>query len=334
MLVGNPAFNARPEKMAEVIAGLASAVVAAEHGYVHSGTNLISNSGLGLDSTLGPSSGTEIPRNWPQLSILSELVDSAGVRLKALGWSVTRLTGSHAVKEAVQRVRAPEILQFATHGYLLEGVPKDRDLRRWDNPLLHSMLMLAGVNYWRPDQSVLYRVRKRWLTEAEARRRGLSKKQLGKTNRVQVEDGVLTAYEVTGMNLQGTQLVNLTACKTGLGEVTPDGVAGLRQGFLLAGARSLTMSLWEIPAQESAQQMADFYQRWLGGNSGNKETTSKARYETFREAELAALKRARIKYGKGHPFYWAGMVFVGDPGDLPFPSITTTTQPSDVPKKK
>jgi CHAT domain-containing protein len=132
--------------------------------------------------------------------------------------------------------------------------------------------------------------------------------------RIELADGILTAYEVTGMNLHGTELVNLTACETGLGEVTPDGVAGLRQAFLLAGTRALTMSMWEVPAEETTGQIVDFYDRWLSGNKSGQPTT---RYGAFRAAQLAALARARREYGAGHPFYWAGVVFVGDPGDLP-----------------
>lgn len=117
------------------------------------------------------------------------------------------------------------------------------------------------------------------------------------------------------MNLSGTELVNLTACETGLGEVTPDGVAGLRQAFLLAGARSLTMSMWEVPAIETTKQVSDFYSRWLGG--GQTAVRAISRYEAFHAAQLAALARARREYGSGHPFYWAGTIYAGDPGDLP-----------------
>ena len=117
------------------------------------------------------------------------------------------------------------------------------------------------------------------------------------------------------MHLQGTELVNMTACETGLGEVTPDGVAGLRQGFLLAGARSLTVSMWEVPAEETTQEIADFYDRWLGSKA--KGQRPERRYEAFHAAQLAALSRARENHGAGHPFYWAGTIFVGDPGDLP-----------------
>jgi CHAT domain-containing protein len=118
---------------------------------------------------------------------------------------------------------------------------------------------------------------------------------------------------VTGMNLQGTELVNLTACETGLGQVTPDGVVGLRQAFLLAGARALTMSMWEVPTTETVAQMSDFYRRWLGVGA----RSSRTRYGAFRAAQLAALARAREAHGGGHPFYWAGTIYVGDPGDLP-----------------
>lgn len=90
---------------------------------------------------------------------------------------------------------------------------------------------------------------------------------------------------------------------------TPDGVAGLRQGFLLAGARSLTLSLWEVPATETARQIGDFYTRWLGENRRALTT----RYGACRAAQLAALAHARQTFGAGHPFYWAGMVDVGDP---------------------
>jgi CHAT domain-containing protein len=187
-------------------------------------------------------------------------------------------------------------------------------------------MVMAGVNSWPKEHAVYYRMGKDVVTEAQARARGLSDEQL-QADRIEVADGILTAYEVTGMNLQGTELVNLTACETGLGEVTADGVVGLRQAFLLAGARSLTMSMWEVPAEETGEEVSDFYGRWLGG--GSRQSQSKARYEAFRAAQLAALKRARERYGTRHPFYWAGVIYVGDPGDLPAPP----SEPADAERK-
>lgn len=311
VLIGNPAFSAKPEELAALEAGLNSSTA----------TPVIQASAHSGSSTLGVTGGDDaprlqIPRNWGQVEVLAMLIQQASVELKRLGWSVTLLTDRLAVKEAAEAVAAPRILQFATHGYVLDR--PNNDPQGWDNPLLRSMLIMAGVNDWHP----VYRVGTEFMTESAARARGLTEEQL-QGALTELGDGVLTAYEVTGMKLQGTDLVNLTACETGLGEVTPDGVAGLSQGFLLAGARSLTMSMWEVPAAEATQQIGDFYHHWLA-NEG-KGPTPERRYEAFHAAQVEALARARQDHGAGHPFYWAGMIFVGDPGDLPLPAPSTVT---------
>ena len=311
VLIGNPAFDAKPEQVAAVVAGLESAArtqLAAAKTSSASGATLGSIAG-------GGTLRLDVPRPFPQVPVLEQLIDDASKQLKRLGWSVTDLTGDKAVEEAAENVHAPRILQFATHGFVMDRPP---DPQSWDNPLLRSMLILAGADDAHLGSTVYYRAGTALLTEAQAKQRGLTDTQL-QAARVAPGDGLLTAYEVTGMDLQGTELVNLTACETGLGEVTPDGVAGLRQAFLLAGARSLTVSMWEVPADETTAQVSDFYDRWLGG------TKHVARYEAFHAAQLAALARARQDHGSGHPFYWAGIVYVGDPGDLPASTAAAQT---------
>jgi len=307
VLIGNPNFNESPRELAAVVAGLKTVnkEVVARSVY-RSGSG---SSTMGATVT-GGTKRLDVPRNWRGGAGLDELIDEARLQLRRLGWSVIALTKDEATEEAVEGLQAPRIVQFATHGYVLDR--PDTAAEGWDNPLLRSMLLLAGANKSQPEDSVYYRVGREVLSEPESRARGLSEKQL-QEDRMILGDGILTAYEVTGMNLQGTEMVNLTACETGLGEVTPEGVAGLRQAFLLAGARSLTMSMWEVPAKETTQQVRDFYDRWLGAK-GMKPTV---RYKAFRASQLAALARARQTHGAGHPFYWAGVVFVGDPGDLP-----------------
>ena len=131
-----------------------------------------------------------------------------------------------------------------------------------------------------------------------------------------LSDGLLTAYEVTGLDLRGTELVNLTACKTALGDTgNGDGVTGLRSAFLLAGARSVIMSTWEVPVDETMAQMETFYDLWLA------EDDPCVRYEAFRQAQhnlIASLRKENN--GAAHPFYWAGFIYAGDPGDLPAPA--------------
>ena len=303
VLIGNPKFDAQPKEIAQVVAGLATTAP----------LRAISTR-AGAGATLGEvasQDGLRIPRDWTQYRELDTLLTQAQQQLRGAGWTVTTQRDRDAVEAAVLQLKAPQILQLATHGYLLDRATPDRT-GNLGNPLLRSMLLLAGVNHATPEQTVFYRVGKNLLTEAEAEQRQLSA-EVRQQARVDIGDGILTAYEVSGMNLQGTELVNLTACKTGLGTVTPEGVAGLRQAFFFAGARALTTSLWEVPVNETTQQIEDFYARWLGSSEGQSGMT---RYAAFRQTQLAALAQARKKYGAGHPFFWAGFIYLGDPGDL------------------
>ncbi len=87
--------------------------------------------------------------------------------------------------------------------------------------------------------------------------------------------------------------------------MTPDGVVGVRQAFVLAGARAVTMSMWRLPTLETVEQMVDFYIRWLGPDA------SECRYAAFRAAQLARLAAARQDAANectGHPFFWAGSI--------------------------
>ena len=232
------------------------------------------------DSAAKPDSECDaVPREWKPYDVLTGLITEAQKKLADLGWDVTTLLHDDAREGAVLNVKAPRILQFGTHGHYLKCHGGQEASA---NMLARSMLMLAGANKRHADGS-------------------------------DIGDGILTAFEVSGMNLQGTELVNLTACETALGDVTPDGVAGFRQAFLWAGARSVTMSMWEVPAIETTDQLKDFYSRWLSVDGG----TARNRYAAFRASQLAALEKARASRDSGHPFFWAGTVFIGDPGDLP-----------------
>src|SRR5262249_31723448 len=140
--------------------------------------------------------------------------------------------------------RSPRILHLATHGFFLRDQDWDRHAGprtprrqpRLENPLLRSGLLLAGFNTWR---------------------RG------GQPPR-EAEDGMLTAEDVTGLDLLDTELVVLSACETGLGQVhAGEGVFGLRRAFVLAGARTLVMSLWKVPDLPTALLMDRFYDNLL-----------------------------------------------------------------------
>ena len=169
----------------------------------------------------------------------------------------------------------PEFLHLATHGFFLSpekiAETNQRDIGTIDNqpvfstaenPLLRSGLALAGFNQ---------------------RKSG-------------TEDGVLTALEVTGLNLRGTKLVVLSACETGLGDVQAgEGVYGLRRAFTLAGAQSQLMSLWSVSDEGTKDLMVEYYSRIQNGE---------ARGEALRQVQLEMLESEE----RNHPFYWAAFI--------------------------
>ena len=110
-----------------------------------------------------------------------------------------------------------------------------------------------------------------------------------------IDDGILTAYEVSGLDFYNTKLVVLSACETGLGDIKDsEGVYGLQRSFKMAGVNNIIMSLWSVPDKETSEFMQLFYQNLIA-----KQDVGIA----FR----AAQKIMRNKYS---PYYWAAFVLM------------------------
>jgi CHAT domain-containing protein len=119
------------------------------------------------------------------------------------------------------------------------------------------------------------------------------------------DDGILTAEEVTSLNLEGVDWAVLSACDTGLGEIKAgEGVFGLRRAFQLAGARTVVMSLWSVDDQATRAWMRALYE----GRFQRKLATADA----VHAASLTMLRERRAKGQSTHPFYWAAFVAAGD----------------------
>ncbi|MFJ7249443.1 CHAT domain-containing protein [Kitasatospora sp. NPDC098652] len=226
-------------------------------------------------------------------------------------------TGPDASASRLRTVRSPLILHLATHGYALaeplrpagtrrpgagpgpdspSGPPPDPtgtpdptgapdptgtpDAARTPgpavDPLLCTGLALAGANTFLAGQE-----------PADS---------LG--------TGILTASDVYDLDLLGTELVVLSACVTGLGSYHPgEGVFGLRRTFEIAGARSVLVSVWDVPSEPTVQLMCEFYRALRRGAS-----------------RTAALRRAQqaVRRRFPEPVAWAPFALFGDPAPLPW----------------
>jgi formylglycine-generating enzyme required for sulfatase activity/CHAT domain-containing protein/lipopolysaccharide biosynthesis regulator YciM len=187
---------------------------------------------------------------------------------------LTRLTGrkprvllnKQALESDVRALKNPRILVLSTHGYF-------EPWNRYGHPLLQCGLALAGAN------------------------------GIGLSDKTSNNEGILTGLEALSIDLRGTELVVLSACESGLGQIEQsEGVAGLRQAFRLAGARSVVASLWQIPDRETAGLMSHFFAALAGGAS---------KTAALQQAQVAMIKKRTAKNKAAHPIYWAAFVITG-----------------------
>jgi len=192
-------------------------------------------------------------------------------------------TGARASEENLKmNSQGKRAIHLATHGYFIQSkcLPKQqRKSPRADgsytgeNPLLLSGIFLAGANL-----------------------HGLG------TEDLQSDDGIVSALEVSAMHLSGTDLVVLSACETGLGEVKQgEGVYGLRRAFQIAGARTVVSALWRVPDSETKLLMKTFY---------SKEGATYA--EMMQKVALQHIQDLRIIGRPTHPYSWGGFIATGD----------------------
>lgn len=216
---------------------------------------------------------SELPGTKVEVEVIKNTFDKNNVSCKLL-------MEEAANERDVKKIKNPDVLHLATHGFFLED-PKEEDLAGYDklekefykNPMLRSGIFFSGAN---KDYA------------------------LNTSNASLIsdfEDGMLTSYEAMNLSLDKTQLVVLSACQTGLGKVkNGEGVYGLQRAFKLAGAKSIIMSLWPVSDDATKDLMIAFYERWI--KTGHL-------YQSFKEAQL----EIKIKYPE--PYFWGAFVLVG-----------------------
>jgi len=222
---------------------------------------------------------------------------------KLLGGDTVLRIGKEAREAELKAVVSPRVLHVATHGFFLT----DQEFKRtnagpgllassarsrrgneadlvarlrsppphvgsydeWENPMVRCGIALAGANHAAR------------ITNAVA------------------EDGLLTGLEASLLNLQGTELVILSACESGAGEVKiGEGVMSLRRAFRIAGAETVLASHWKVSDEATSRLMTEFMRRWRAGEP---------RAKAWREAQLALRHSEKFS----HPYFWAAFTLTG-----------------------
>ena len=204
-----------------------------------------------------------------------------GKEIKRLFPNAIHVSGTDATEHRIKTLASPRVMHIASHGFFLPRIRRElvlkfangktQTIKTFDpllneHPLVRCGLMLAGASH---------------LSGGHG------------------DDGIVTALEMSTLDLSGTQLAVLSACETGVGEVHDgEGVFGMRRALALAGARSQVISLWAVDDQATRTLMQKFYQNLKAGQS---------RSQSLRSAQQSMLGG---KYQS--PIYWSAFALSGD----------------------
>jgi tetratricopeptide (TPR) repeat protein len=229
----------------------------------------------------GFSNDTTVRSGWEYLGGTLQEVEQISQLMSKNHYLVTKYTGETGNEESFKSLsgKGTGIIHIATHGFF-QSIDESRknlfvQMRMGDqretggavDPMLRSGLMLSGGN-------------RAWQGEKVPEN---------------IEDGVLTAREISRMDLRGTDLVVLSACETGLGDVSSEGVFGLQRSFKQAGVKTLVMSLWQVNDEATRFMMTEFYANLLSGKDK-------------RAAFLDAKRKCKKQFPE--PQYWAAFIML------------------------
>ena len=216
---------------------------------------------------------------WGAIPSTKDEIDAIDMLLSTKGIINTLYEKNVANEESFKALsgNSPDIIHLATHGFVID-TPQRAEGNKFveltsvysekDSYMMWAGLMLAGGNnIWQ-----------------------------GKFDLNNVEDGVLTADEISRLDLSNTKLVVLSACETARGKIDPvDGVYGLQRAFKMAGVQTIVMSLWKVQDDATSMLMRQFYTYLTNGIEKHK-------------ALWKAMMDVKEKYKD--PYYWAGFVML------------------------
>ncbi|MCQ2973816.1 MAG: CHAT domain-containing protein [Bacteroidales bacterium] len=191
---------------------------------------------------------------------IANILDSSNI-------SYIKLCNNNASEESFKALNgnSKNIIHIATHGFYL---PTNSKINNNEDALLFSGLLFSGCN------NIL---QKKTIPEG-------------------VEDGILLSKEISQLDLSKTDLVVLSACKTGVGVTDYEGVFGLQRGFIKAGVNTLIMSLWDVDDYATLLLMTEFYKQLSQG---------KNKHDAFIQAV-----RYLHNYPDSRPEYWSAFIML------------------------
>ena len=219
-----------------------------------------------------------IRSGWNYLPASSTEVDSISYLLSSRGIKTIKKKGLSGTEESFKKLSGSDIstIHIATHGFYfpqqevqyIDYFHKNESKENISPMKRSGLMMTGGQSAWLGTKSI----------EKE-------------------RDGILTAEEIATLDLSNVNMVVLSACQTGLGDIDPgaEGVLGIQRAFKMSGVQSLLMSLWKVDDNATAYMMQEFYSCLLSG-------------ETKHNAFKTAQQKVRNKYSS--PFYWAGFVML------------------------
>lgn len=188
-------------------------------------------------------------------------------------------TGIAACEESFKSLsgNSPDIIHLATHGYYISSNEK--------------ATVNSFINHLTP-----YSEKEKYLQWAGLLMAGANNAWNGNFDLENTEDGILTADEISRLDLSKTKLVMLSACETARGYVDPvNGIYGLQQAFKKAGVETIVMSLWKVPDEATSLLMSNFYDMLVDGVE---------RHEALKKAMFEVRKLFK------DPYYWAGFIML------------------------
>lgn len=206
-------------------------------------------------------------------------VETINDLLHNVKWKSNLYMDTSATDKNFISIKSAGVLHIATHGYFLPDMamkPEEKVFgisaeKIQENPFLRSGLLFAGASNTINNPN--------------------PKDELSR-------QGIITAYDAMGLDFDNIGILILSACETGLGEIkNGEGVYGLQRAFLIAGAKTIIMSLWKVNDQATQELMTEFYRNWLSG---------KKIHEAFRQAQL------NLKEKESHPYFWGGFILIGE----------------------